>query len=45
VGSRCGLGLALVDRIARALDHLVEIRTRPGDTFSLALSMSAAARA
>jgi signal transduction histidine kinase len=42
VGSRCGLGLALVDRIGRALDHPVEIRTRPGETFALSLSMAAA---
>jgi signal transduction histidine kinase len=40
VGSRCGLGLALVDRIAGVLGHLVEIRSRPGGSFEVTLSMA-----
>jgi signal transduction histidine kinase len=42
VGSRCGLGLALVDRIAGVLGHLVEIRSRPGGAFEVTFSMASA---
>jgi signal transduction histidine kinase len=42
VGSRCGLGLALVDRIAGVLGHLVEIRTHPGGSFEVTISMAGA---
>ena len=37
VGSRCGLGLALVEKIAAALGHELEIRTRPGGSFEVEL--------
>ncbi len=38
VGSRCGLGLALVGKIAERLDHRLEIRTEPGGSFEVTLS-------
>ncbi|MGQ0721792.1 MAG: sensor histidine kinase [Candidatus Eiseniibacteriota bacterium] len=42
VGSRCGLGLALVDRIAGVLGHGVEIRSHPGGSFEVTISMAGA---
>jgi signal transduction histidine kinase len=42
VGSRCGLGLALVETITKALGHGVEIRTSRGGAFTVSLSMATA---
>ena len=41
LGAKCGLGLALVDKIAEALGHLTEIRTQPGGSFEVSLSIPA----
>jgi two-component system OmpR family sensor kinase len=39
VGSRCGLGLPLVEKIAGVLGHPLDVRTQPGGEFTVGVTM------